>query len=512
MRKALFAALLVVMLILVSLNIQTMMQWIINGHAGAASIAAFVAVAAFFAIAVYALLKTELVMAIRSVSLFAVIIFAASLLLKSAFVLLIKTPQYSDFQLFYWVTAEIGSGNPKYLSEDYYSIWAYQTGFPAVMSVFYRLFGQNILAFIILNCVFLSISNVLVYLIARTFVSEKISRIIAVLYMFFPFVFGLSPVYTNQHLAVMLFYSGIYAFLIRKRSLVLLPMAAGVLMAFGNAVRPEGIILAGSFAALLIFDFLNEVRQHIKEWKLFIKNNLLPAAVVIASFFLSFALISEFFVVSGLNPEGLANNFPLYKFVVGLNHDTAGGFSSKDSQRLFVELARDPEQRDREAIELIRQRLSVPPRKLLSLIKRKAETMWTSDRNQPAFVGFDAASVISVGSLSVPVVRVKTLFIYTNYLYLIFLFGLCIITSVNGIRHKTHPAANLFTILFGLAVFAFTFIEVQGRYGYFVMPAVFMIAAPGLSYLQNCICNRKRVTVSDKEDKLQNTKTEGTNV
>jgi len=491
MRKILPAACLIVTLILVALNVATLFQWISNWHAGISSIAAFAAVAVLFALVVYALLKTGFIMAIRHGTTFAVILFAVSLLLKTVFVLLIKTPQYSDFQLFYWVTAEIGSGNPKYLSEDYFSIWAYQTGFPAAMSVFYGIFGQNILAYIILNCVFLSISNVLVYLIAGTFTSEKISRIVALLYLFFPYIFGLSSVYTNQHLATMLFYCGIYVFLKRKKSLVLMPLAAGALIALGNAIRPEGIIFAGSFGACLFFEFLSDLRLHIKEWKHFIKKHLLPTATVIASFFLCFSLVSGFFVWSGLNPEGLANNFPLYKFVVGLNHDTAGSYSGSDSQRLFVELAHDPEQRDSEAIELIRQRLSVSPQKILSLIKRKAETMWTSDRNQPAFVGLDSSSAIRIGALNIPVARVKTFFIYTNYLYFILLFSLCVIASVNGIKGKTHSFVNLFITLFGLAVIAFVFIEVQGRYGYFTMPAVFMIAAPGLSFIDDRINRQK---------------------
>ena len=112
---------------------------------------------------------------------FILILFFVSLIIKLIFIFAVNTKQFSDFQLFYWATADIAKKTPKYLSESYFSLWAYQAGFPALMSPIMKIFGINIIPLLITNCVFMSVKNIIIYLLLRMFLTEKHPELFPVL-------------------------------------------------------------------------------------------------------------------------------------------------------------------------------------------------------------------------------------------------------------------------------------------------------------------------------------------
>jgi hypothetical protein len=121
--------------------------------------------------------------------------------------------------------------------------------------------------------------------------------------------------------------------------------------------------------------------------------------------------------------------------------------------------------------------------------------MWTGGGGGiPAFAGMGNNHRIGIAGIGVPVGRFKTLFTFVNYLYLILLYTAGAITSVGYMKENSHPSMDFLTILFGLAFLIFLFIEVQHRYGYFVMPAIFMIAAPGLARLRGAFLGKTQKT------------------
>ena len=149
-------------------------------------------------------------MLVKSRALFLSALFLASFFTKAIFVIGIDTPQYSDFALLLDTTYEIAEGSRGYLQLPYFKTWSYQTAFPAFMSILGKLFGGNITALLFANCMFAAGTNALVYCISRLRTGEKAARAAAVLYLAFPYVLGLSSVYTNQHLAAFLSYLGVY--------------------------------------------------------------------------------------------------------------------------------------------------------------------------------------------------------------------------------------------------------------------------------------------------------------
>jgi hypothetical protein len=416
---------------------------------------------------------------IKNPAIIAAFIFLISLATKLIFISIIKTVQYSDFLLFYWVTANIAENVPKYLTQNYFSIWAYQVGFPAAMSPILRIFGTSIRPLIITNCVFMAISNSFVYLISRQFVKERISRILSIAYAFFPFVLSLSSVYTNQHLAVMLFYIGLFILTYNRSFSIGRSLAAGIFFALGNMVRPEAITIILSLAAFIVLSFS---RESLKTEN--IKKVLLPVICTVIVYFIGNSLISQFFISSSLNPHGLSNNFPIYKFVVGLNNSTNGTFSQEDSMYLFESqyFIEHPDLRDKEASRIIKERLSVGPKKLMSLFLEKSKIMWTCNSySYPSFVNYDLNSNTRIFNLKIPSKQLLTIFTGIDFLFFLSIYIFSAKSMLASFMSKENNIIHLlFSIMFLGTFLIYLFIEVQHRYSYFIFPALFVLASSGM--------------------------------
>ena len=420
---------------------------------------------------------------------FGFLLFILSLLLKIIFISILSVKNYSDFQLFYWITVKISQNDTSYLNGQYFHIWAYQVGFPAIMSLFVRIFGSNELTLILINNVFQAAINLLVYLISRQLVSEKYSRIFAIAYLLMPFTFSLSNVYTNQHLSTMLFYLGIYS-LFKKPLSVPNVFTCCLCLVIGNIARPEGITVILALSVLAITILFNKA-----------PNNKSRTIALISSlifcYFILIQLSSSFFTASGLSQDGLENKFPLYKFVVGLNSSTAGTFSEYDSKALFEtdEYLNNPSQRDLEAMELIKERILVKPVDLFTLFAKKVRAMWSSDPNwYPAFHEY-ANSDIKTTNLKIPAKLITSLLSLIDYIYYFILYLLLIFYSYISIKQKEQNMLGVFlSLFFIIGFFIFLLIEVQHRYSYLFMPAVYILASAAFEEYKKLKCQSETLS------------------
>ena len=197
-----------------------------------------------------------------------------------------------------------------------------------------------------------------------------------------------------------------------------------------------------------------------------------------------FFLLSNLFVVTGLNPKGLSNDFPLYKFVVGLNHDTKGAYSQTDSKNLFEsDIVTRREERDAEALRLIKERIKVPPKRLIGLLDSKINIMWTANGIYPAFSQSMDDTAFKIGPYAVSVKRIHSLFTLIDYLIYLFIYIVLFITSIIGVVKERETVQPFFVILFSIVFAVFLAIEVQYRYGYLLMPSLFIMLAGGLTTL-----------------------------
>ena len=286
-------------------------------------------------------------------------IFCAAFLVRLAVILCVPTPAESDFSLLFSASESLINGDRTFLNDVYFQNWTYQVGMVAWQAVFLKLW-DNILMLKIVNCVICSLTVLLVYLIASEIASKKAAQTAAILYCFLPFPLFYTVILSNQFPASFFIYAAFWIAISKRLNLKkwIRYLIFGVLLALANVLRPESIIPL--FAAVLMLIF--SMRRG--NWR----ENLLCAAIAVISYMLLFRLISAAFSASGLAPGGLTNNAVYWKFLLGLNQASGGGYSNDDTVYLGNSAA---------AWAKVRSRAAAPLPQLIKLFMTKMRTFWS---------------------------------------------------------------------------------------------------------------------------------------
>ena len=419
----------------------------------------------FFALFAFVLYKFD-------IPKFPLILFIIALFLRIGVVLRIKTPPQSDFLVLYEASQGVLEGDFSFLDRNYFQKWAYQTGFVLYQSILLRICNKMLFLKLV-NCILSTLTVVLVYLIAKEFAGKKAAAFVSIIYCFLPFPFTLVTVLTNQIPATFLIYLGIYIVISSKINLksYIRYLIFALLTAFSNVLRPEGII---PIVAVVLFLILTFNKKSIKETFI----NLL---IVVLVYFLMFELISILFKATGISPLGLTNNASYWKFVLGFNHETSGSYSSADMYVIGDKEA---------AYELIKERIFVPIGQLKDLFVNKINKFWNSCALHWSF-GYAKSGLYLFG-------KEFQINDFVRFLEKVNVFAMNIIyvTSIYGvfanIRKKVCDyrflyLANMVFVTFGV----YLLIEVQPRYAYNIQPAVFILAALGISTAAKWIKGKK---------------------
>lgn len=399
-------------------------------------------------------------------------LFLIALFLRVAVVLIVKTPAESDFAILFDAAQGVLAHDYSFLDTLYFRLWPYQMGFVFFQSLLLRLWN-NILILKLFNCVISAATTVLVYLLAREFAGERSSRLVSLLYCFLPFPLFYVTVLSNQFFASFLIYLGIYLFL---SSGITLPgwsraLLLAALLALANLLRPESVIPLLAAALYLI---LTARRQNFRE-------NLGQLVILLAAYFALSRLISALFAVSGLSPDGLANNAPHWKFVLGFNHDTLGGYSNGDLPYLEDAGA---------AWAVVKERVLVPVPQLLRLFAGKIATFWRGGDLYWSFsycwntglplAGFTVNTAELVPTLTDMAGRLA------GSLYLLVLIGVFRWAGRASRDRRVLLLVNQVFVTFGV----YLLIEVQPRYFYHVQISVVILAALGVEALARSLRRR----------------------
>lgn len=393
---------------------------------------------------------------------YALWLFLIALFIRIAVILIVKTPAQQDFYILFDASQRILKSDYSFLDTRYFQLWSYQMGFVFFQSLLLRLWN-NILILKLFNCLLSAATTVLVYLIAKEFAGEKSSRMVSLVYCFLPFPLFYVPILSNQFFASFLIYLGIYLFISSKiklkgwaRALIL-----AVLLAFANVLRPESIIPLFSVALYLI---LTVNKKNFKE-------NLLELAILIAVYFALSRLISMLFSVTGLSPNGLGNNAPHWKFVLGFNHTTQGGYSNADIPYLEDAAA---------AWAVVKERVLVPIPQLMQLFSAKIKTFWTGSALYWSFnyckeTGLSLLG-FTIGTAGIVSAMTSVSKYLGNILYLLVLIGVLWYIRKEAHNSKILLLINQVFVTFGV----YLLIEVQARYSYHVQISVVILSALGV--------------------------------
>ena len=404
-------------------------------------------------------------------------LFGVAFIIRLIWVLNINSQPVSDFTQMYKGAQNILNGNTDLVrNSEYFRVWVYQLGFAFFQSNILRIFGDSIEVLKVTNAFISACIPVVIFLICNNLKRSKGSRIPALIYCFYVTSIAMTSVLTNQHLATLLIYIGLYIFMKYDKSYIGL-IFFGIIISLGNVIRPEGIIVMIGIILFLIFkDFDN-----IRNIKVFAINNITKPMLILIVYMMTTTLVSATFKGMGLTDYNLGNREPYWKFVVGLNVGHNGLWNPDDGD--LVNKYSLGEERDEFEKKLIFKRLG-NKEEIVKLFKRKFEYMWS---------GSDWGSISFALNYEEAPKDLRQILLRTEKLQFIGIVILAFVSIIISIRKRIYlDNYHLFMILFIGYVLSHLIVEVQTRYRYFIIPCMIILTAEVFTTVLNLAESNER--------------------
>ena len=406
----------------------------------------------------------------RKIKHFGILLLIISFLIRLVVIIVANFPQVYDFKTLLDASYMFAKGDYSFNTWFHFATWGYQTAFVIYQGILLKLFHSEFLLKL-LNIIY---SSVIVYIVYKLGLkiskNEKSARIVSLLYMIFPFYLFLNSVLLNSHLATLLSYIGIF-FLIKEDAKYKDYLIGGLLIAFGNIIRPEGIIIV---LTLLVYKLIT-----------FKKENIKKIAISLLIFLSTYFIIcngSSFLVkATNINPSGLQNKDPLWKFLLGFNYESCGYYVDEDAKYQVS--------KEVEINEIKRRALEDIPR-TGKLMVCKVDRFWLSSGLEDEMGSFNDKE-FKIFGITFKFSKIKDMAINLNKginIIILSLFLLGIVVNRKKIKNEVLFLLIMILITFGI----YLFIEIQPRYLYFIHVAVFALATLGLNYVQELLLKLKK--------------------
>jgi hypothetical protein len=405
----------------------------------------------------------------RKIKHFGLILFAVSLIIRLIFIMVANFEQVYDFKTLLEASKMFAKGDYSFNTWYHFHTWGYQTAFVIYQGVLLKLFN-SIFILKLLNVIYSSLIVVIVYKLGlKISKNEKSSRIVSMLYMIFPFYLFLNSVLLNSHLATLLSYIGIF-FLLKEEPKYKDYLFGGILIALGNLIRPEGIIIV---LTVIIYKLITLKKENIKKI-------IISLLIFLSSYFILCNGASFLVKVSNINPSGLQNKDPLWKFLLGFNYESCGYYVEDDAR---FQVSKEIEMNE------IKRRALEDPIRTGKLMVCKVDRFWLSSGLEDEMGSFNDKSFNILG-INIKFSRIKDMAIILNkginiIILTLMLLGLFI--NRKNIKNEVLFLLIMILITFGI----YLFIEIQPRYLYFVHVSVFALATLGINYIQELKLKKK---------------------
>lgn len=407
---------------------------------------------------------------------FTLLLLAGGLLLRVAVALVLHPPVTSDFHMMYEAAQSLNAGDLSFNGTVYFSLWAYQSVFVAWEAMWLRLWNDP-MCLVLVNAALAAGIVCLLYRMTRGWTGERAAQASSLLLTLFPFALTLHTVLSNQIPSAFFLTLGLWLLICPdcdRLGFWRFPLA-GLAFQLGNLLRSEGIIFLAAVLAWAVFEGMRHPDT--------VKRLLAGLLALLAVYFAVHAAAGAAVRASGLNPNGLRNGDPGWKFVTGLNFDTSGGYSNDDWQLISPTLDGNHQMTaGTKAVQnaLIHERLQAGPAMLTRHAVNKIRYLWDADALSWAF---GCIQQTRVGPLS------------GNAAYALIqqfdrgLFFLALLLAALGLAGRgtrwenLPPSAYLPFFVFFAAFCALLLIEVQPRYAYLPQLYLFTASAFGLERL-----------------------------
>lgn len=403
---------------------------------------------------------------------------AISFALRLTYALSVQTEPTSDFGGMYRAAQSMLEGDYSWVTNKYFTAWAFQKPFASFQALALAV-HNSINTLKILNVFFMMGINILIYLFAREFASERAAITVALLYAIYPAPIQFASVLTNQHSATFFLMLGAYLLFRLKRwwSMII----AAFFLCVGNLCRSEGPIVIIALLAILLLFLIEFAIKHknseAKKYLLYCRN----AGVVVLSYLAFMAVATVAYEASPIGENGIGNNVPQWKIVVGLNPESAGTYNWTDSDIIKI---KDNDERWAVTKERVAEKFE--DIKISEFVDNKTKIMWAENEGFHWSMGHMDLQKNILGKPLEQWVRKLTAYdkgIYLTALIMAFLSA--ILAVIDVIKHRNISSVYLFSIVIFLGTYiAYLFIEIQTRYRYFTMPFLFIAAVMSIDRVQ----------------------------
>lgn len=375
-------------------------------------------------------------------------------------ILNVPNNQISDFGNFWSRVPGFLVGDKLYQTDnDYFSKYAYQTGFMVYVLSIVKIFGYKIFVIQFLNVIYQTLILLFTYLlVVKIFNNIKMARLAVLLLMIDLDWFALNSQASNQYLGSLLYLITFYLLMQNKLRYYIL---AGITLAAGCLIRPIGpVIIAGIVVFTLCYILLKDTNY----------QKALKIILTLVIYFVLFSLAGWGIKSLGINNYGLSNNDPEWKFVTGLNYQSDGTYSADmdkliDASRTRAQMSPVEKNKLNSEINYLNGHHA-----WFKLFINKTQVLWSTRTMATDFTSYGL-------NHSARTVNIINYLAYAGSIMLIIFSWIGSLTLF-----KTKFSNNLYLLLLPLMAFAVVqlIIEVQGRYRIEFLPIIAIMGSLGL--------------------------------
>lgn len=387
-------------------------------------------------------------------------LFIISLIIRLAGILIINYEQVYDFKILLDASKTLANNDYSFNQWGHMRMWGYQTGFVIYQAIILKMFN-SVFVLKLLNIIYSSSIVLIIYYFSKKITNERIAKITSLLYMILPFPLFLNTILTNQHLATLLMYISVI-FYLKKNQKIKDIIISAILLAISNIIRPEAIII---ILTIIIYELCLYKKEKTKE---LIKK----ICVFLIIYFTVNLTTSQLIIKTGINPVGLTNQDPYWKFVLGFNHDTCGYYTETD---VYVQLDKE------KSLDLIKERINQPPLKMIKLFMCKIDKFWLQSDLLNETQAFQNKQIKIFRTTIEFKNIVNTVMTFNNQIYLtvLLLTGMGLVMT----KKKNTESGLFFKIILLISFGVFLIIEIQPRYIYFLHIPIFILSSKGIEHI-----------------------------
>ncbi len=369
----------------------------------------------------------------------------------------------SDFETYHQVAAALAEGT--IVKADYIAKYPHVIGYPAFLSLFYRLFGASVVVGQYVNILLCGGIMVELYFLGKRVADKSVGLLGALLFALLPSMVLYCTLLASEMLFTVLFLGCVLLLLeaIKRKgcAAVLLGLAAGLLLAVTNAVRPLGpLVLIAFFLYAWLFG------KNLVRWKAAVSVVLLAAYVLTGM-----GLTASVARVIGEDIQTSATGYTLY---VGTNLESGGTWNEADalkSDAVFAAAGGDEKRWNDQMTDLALERLqgySMP--QLVLLMGKKFSNLWGTNDHVNWYIKSALPAEDAYHGYYEPLRTLTNLGYYAVLLLVVF--------GLRALR-KSRELPFLALLVLGAACM-YMLTEVAGRYTYSTTVLLLLFSAAGL--------------------------------